>query len=65
MLLFVITTMFSCELVVDVDIPLDKPKLVVNCFYEADSTWKVGVSRNRHILDQDFFILVRLSHQEP
>lgn len=42
----------SCELVVDVDIPIEKNQLVVNSFFTPDSTWKAKVSLSRHILDQ-------------
>jgi len=41
----------ACELVVDFDIPLDKPMLVVNALVNPDSTWLVSVSKSRHILD--------------
>lgn len=41
----------GCELVVDFDIPLDKPMLVVNALVNPDSTWLVSVSKSRHILD--------------
>lgn len=46
----------SCETVVNIDIPLEKPKLVVNSLFTPDSVWQVKVSLNRHILtDLPFF----------
>lgn len=47
--MFLIT---GCELVVDFDIPVDKPMLVVNALVNPDSTWRVSVSKSRHILDE-------------
>lgn len=49
LIVFVLT---SCELVVDVDIPIEKNQLVVNSFFTPDSAWKAKVSLSRHILDQ-------------
>lgn len=46
----------SCETVVNIDIPLEKPKLVVNSLFTPDSVWQVQISLNRHILtDLPFF----------
>ncbi len=41
----------GCELVVDVDIPLEQSQLVLNSFFTPDSVWKAKVSLSRHILD--------------
>jgi hypothetical protein len=42
----------GCELVVDFDIPVGNPMLVVNALVNPDSTWQVSVSKSRHILDR-------------
>jgi len=41
----------SCETVITLDIPIVKPKLVVNGAFSTDSTWRVIVSESQHILD--------------
>ena len=46
----------SCELVVDVDIPLKQQQLVVNSFFNPDSLFEAHVSLNRHVLDDAEFI---------
>ncbi|HEY0743900.1 MAG TPA: DUF4249 domain-containing protein [Chryseosolibacter sp.] len=51
-ILFAIFFLYSCELVVDVDIPIEKNQIVVNSFFTPDSVWKAKVSLSRHILDQ-------------
>jgi hypothetical protein len=43
--------LIGCELVVDVDIPIEKRALVLNSFFNPDSVWRAKVSLNRHILD--------------
>lgn len=40
----------SCETVVDVNIELEKPLLVVNSVFNKDSVWRVDVSMTRHVL---------------
>lgn len=49
-LLAVIT---ACELVVDVDVPLPAQRLVVNGLLRPDSTFRVEVFREKHILEQE------------
>lgn len=47
------TVLFTaCELVVDVDIPIEKRQLVLNSFFTPDSVWKAKLSLSRHILDE-------------
>jgi hypothetical protein len=41
----------GCELVVDVDIPLEKPTLTLNSFMIQDSVWTARLALSRHILD--------------
>jgi Domain of unknown function (DUF4249) len=46
----------SCELVINVDLPPQKQKLVVNSVFNTDSLLIVSVTQSRHILDdQNFF----------
>lgn len=40
----------SCETVVDVNIELEKPILVVNAVFNKDSVWRVDVSTTRNVL---------------
>lgn len=49
--IWVALSIMSCETVVDIDIPLEKPKLVVNSVFSPDSVWQVQISRSRHILN--------------
>ena len=41
----------SCESIIEMDIPEEPPKLVINSFFNPDSTWKVSISKSQHILD--------------
>lgn len=50
--ILILVLITGCQLVVDFDIPVDKPKLVLNAIVNPDSTWKVSVSQSRHILDR-------------
>lgn len=50
-----IACLFSCETVVDIDIPLEKRKLVVQAFFTEGNTWKVYVTHSMHILDNANF----------
>lgn len=43
--------MFGCEVAVDVDVPFDKPSLVINSVFDPGSTWIAYIGQNRHILD--------------
>jgi len=40
----------GCETVMDVNIELEKPMLVVNSVFNKDSVWRVDVSLTRHVL---------------
>ncbi len=41
----------SCQTVVDIDVPLEDRKIVVNALNNTDSLWRVDLSLSRHILD--------------
>lgn len=41
----------SCETIVEIELPEKPPSLVVNCFFNPDSVWKVNVSKSQHIFD--------------
>lgn len=43
-------------MIVDIEVPFKKPQLVVNSFFNPDSTWSATVSLNRHILSDVSFI---------
>lgn len=47
----IFTILFSCEMVVDVDIPIEKPALVVNAVLQHDFLPEVRVTYSKHILD--------------
>lgn len=51
MILFMVL-LTACELVVDVDIPIEKRQLVLNSFFTPDSVWKAKLTLSRHILDE-------------
>jgi hypothetical protein len=53
-----IISLCGCELIVDVDIPVEKRAIVLNSFFNPDSTWKAKVSLNRHILDNDPYPII-------
>lgn len=42
----------GCELVVDVNVPVEKPTLTLNAFMIQDSVWSARLSLSRHILDE-------------
>lgn len=48
---FVGTLLFGCELVVDVEVPLERRRLTLNSFFTPDSVWKANIVLSRHILD--------------
>jgi hypothetical protein len=41
----------ACELVVDVKVPVDQPKITINSDFTPDTTWLVEVHRSKYILD--------------
>jgi hypothetical protein len=41
----------ACTTVVDFDIPLNKPWIVVNSLFSADSVWRVQLTYSKNILD--------------
>lgn len=45
----------ACDLVVDVDIPIEEQKLTLNSFFIQDSVWTAKLSLSRHILDEANF----------
>jgi hypothetical protein len=53
--LFLLLFLFSCQLVVDVDVPFPKASITVNSFFSPDSLWSAHLSVNRHVLDQQPF----------
>ncbi|MDQ2656313.1 MAG: hypothetical protein M3Y60_02750, partial [Bacteroidota bacterium] len=51
----IVLLLISCEVMVDVDIPLEKQQVTVNSFFNPDSLWTVQLSLNRHVLDSQPF----------
>jgi hypothetical protein len=49
--LILLVTAIACQTVVDFDIPVDRPKIVVNSLFSPDSVWRIQISRSQHILD--------------
>jgi hypothetical protein len=43
--------MASCQLIIDVDVPYDGDKIVVNAVQRPDSVWAVKLQRTRYILE--------------
>ncbi|HEY5825753.1 MAG TPA: DUF4249 domain-containing protein [Cyclobacteriaceae bacterium] len=50
-LVFILFVLVTCSTVEDVDIGLDKPKLVVNSLFSVDSVWRVRVTNTVNIVD--------------
>ena len=46
---------FSCELVVDVDVPMENPKITVNALFSSDSIWRVHLHKSKYILDEGVY----------
>lgn len=56
-LLFIAALCFiSCETVVELDVPYEKPKLVVNGFFNPDSTFRISLYQSRFILNEGDFM---------
>ncbi|MDN4164406.1 DUF4249 domain-containing protein [Cytophagales bacterium LB-30] len=52
--LLLATSFFSCEMVVDVDVPREPSKLVVNSLFSTDSVFSAEVYYSRYILDDTY-----------
>lgn len=48
----------GCDLVVDVDMPIEQQKLTLNSFFIQDSVWSAKLTLNRHVLDEGEFKIV-------
>lgn len=44
----------SCELIIDVDVPYDGDKIVINGLQRTTNRWTVDVSHSLYVLDNDF-----------
>ena len=49
-LLLAALALAACETAVDIALPEEEPRLVVNALFHADSLWAVGVSASRSVL---------------
>jgi hypothetical protein len=45
----------ACDIIVDVDVPIESAKITLNSVFIQDSTWKLQLMLNRHILDETDF----------
>lgn len=52
----------SCELIVDVDVPYDGDKVVVNALQQTDSTWYVDLSLTRNIVGPEFYDYISVTN---
>lgn len=50
-LIITVAIFSSCEMVVDIDVPRQPDKLVVNCVFEEGDIWEARVSKSNYILD--------------
>lgn len=60
-LLFLLSTsllFLSCEKEIDMDIPQKEPKIVVNGFFNPDSTFKLHLSESSHILSSSMLSMI-------
>lgn len=46
-------SLLACQKEVKIDLPTSSPKLVVNCFFNPDSTWKVNISSSIQLSGND------------
>lgn len=53
MIIVMATLCSGCELIVDVNVPVEKPALTLNAFMVQDSLWTAHLSLSRHILNDD------------
>lgn len=51
LLLVIIIGATACTTIVDFDIPLNQPKVVVNSLFSPDSVWQLQITRSKNILD--------------
>jgi hypothetical protein len=45
----------GCETVVDVNVPLEKPKITLNAMFSSDSVLTIRVNKSKYILDEGTF----------
>jgi hypothetical protein len=45
----------ACQLIVDVDVPREKERLVVNGVQTPGSPWKIDLTRSKYVLERDQF----------
>lgn len=62
MLLIGVFSLYSCENVVDIDVPEKPPKLVLNAYISPDSLWQVNLSHSKYVLDSNDYR--EISHAE-
>ncbi len=55
LLLILVVSVVSCETIIDLDVPRKDTKMVLNSFFNPDSTFKVFLHRDLYILDEEDF----------
>ena len=58
LIILLVSTLFGCETIVDIEIPVEPPKLVVNSTLHPEGYFKVNVTQSRHILASDNYLIV-------
>jgi hypothetical protein len=54
--LFVSFVAASCETIIDVDVPLNNPKVTINGYLQPDSTVFVAITQSKSVLDTNLFM---------
>jgi hypothetical protein len=52
-LILALVAQVSCETIVDIDIPVEKPSVVMNSLINPDSAWSVNLSSSEYVLNND------------
>ena len=56
--LFALLVLLGCDLIVDVDVPMDRQGITLNSFFSPDSLWAARLKLNRYILSDDPYSVV-------
>src|SRR4051812_26207408 len=63
-LFIVLLLLMSCELVVDVKVPFDATKVVVNALQNPDMRWTVSVTRPNPVVGPDLYFFPPVNDAE-
>jgi hypothetical protein len=56
--LFALLVLLGCDLIVDVDVPMDRQGITLNSFFSPDSLWAARLKLNRYILSDNRYAVV-------